>query len=475
MTSAIAVRTHQLSKKYRLFASKRHRLLEALHPWRRAYHREFWALRDVTMEIPRGTTVGILGLNGSGKSTLLQLISSVLQPTAGTVHVEGRVAALLELGAGFNPELTGRENVVLNGTIMGLANDEIAARMESIEQFADIGEFFDQPVRTYSSGMFMRVAFATAIHVDPDVLIIDEALSVGDAKFQEKCYRRFRDFQEAGKTILFVTHDRSVVPRMCNHAILLHKGELIATGEPGRIVDLYAELLTFGQLRSTHARPDARLAALPAGAGSPGQPAPSVAEPPPPPPQHRPPAPSVTIDACAANPLYNRYEHRSGNGRAEIIDFTIRDGQSSNPRTIRTGTRLDIEMRVRFDADITTPNLGLVFNNHEGVVIYGINTAMLKHHVPPARAGDVRIYCFSICVMMSAGDWFLDFCVAESASDLCDYRCALAHLFVIDDMDHVGLARFETTFAELKEPLAPPTREPRTLDGASRTDDTKLS
>jgi len=448
MADAIAVRTESLSKKYRLFASRGDRLKEALHPWRRTYHREFWALRDVSLEIPRGTTVGILGLNGSGKSTLLQIISSVLQPTAGTVHVDGRVAALLELGAGFNPDLTGRENVVLNGTIMGLTRDQIRDRMGSIEDFADIGEFFDQPMRTCSSGMFMRVAFATAIHVDPDVLIIDEALSVGDAKFQEKCFRRFRTFQDAGKTILFVTHDRSAVPRLCNMGVLLHQGQLVATGEPGHIVDLYAEVLTFGEFRGAHAGRDARRAAVAVGDEPGTEPTPLV------PLSARPieaadvPAPGIE-DICAANPLYNRYEHRSGNRHAEIIDFAIRDSVSLNPPMIRTGTRVDIEMKVRFDADVESPILGLVFTNHEGVVVYGINTEMLNCRIPRAEAGSVQAYRFGVCLMMSQGDWFINFCIAESYTELCDHRSALAHLYVIDEQAHVGLVRFETDFSIL--------------------------
>jgi len=439
MADTIAVRIEHLSKKYRLFSSKSHRLLEALDPRRRTYHREFWALRDVTLEIPRGTTVGILGLNGSGKSTLLQIISSVLQPSAGTVQVEGRVAALLELGAGFNPELTGRENVVLNGTIMGLPREQIRERMDSIEDFADVGEFFDQPMRTFSSGMFMRVAFATAIHVDPDVLVIDEALSVGDAKFQEKCFRRFRAFQEAGKTILFVTHDRSAVPRLCNYGVLLHQGQLVAAGDPGHIVDLYAELLTFGELRGAHSGRDARLAAVEASENTA-----SALDSPTPAATPR----ATTDDVCAANPLYNRYEHRSGNRHAEIIDFVIRDGATVNPTTIRTGARLEIEMTVRFDADVEAPIVGLVFTNHEGIVIYGINTEMLKRRILSARIGDVRNYRFGIRVVMSTGNWFLDFAVAESSTELCDQRCALAHLYVLDDAAHVGLARFEADFAD---------------------------
>ena len=187
-------------------------------------------MKDIDLEVPPGHTVGILGLNGSGKSTLLQIVSAVLKPTVGTVTVRGRIAALLELGAGLNPELTGRENVLMNSAMMGFDRDRKLRRMEEIEAFADIGQFFDQPMKTYSSGMYMRVAFASSIFVDPDILIIDEALSVGDGKFAEKCFSRIRKFREDGKTILLVTHDRGTIPRLCDMGVLLHRGRLVESG-----------------------------------------------------------------------------------------------------------------------------------------------------------------------------------------------------------------------------------------------------
>ena len=196
MTDSIAIRIENLSKKYRLFASPRARLKEALHPFGKKYHREFWALKDVSFEVPKGQTLGILGRNGSGKSTLLQIIASVLQPTEGRVEVNGRVSAMLELGAGFNPEFTGRANVMFIGTLMGFSEADMRERLPAIEAFADIGEFIDQPVKTYSTGMFARLAFAAAINVDPDILVVDEILAVGDARFQQKCFRKFQEFQE---------------------------------------------------------------------------------------------------------------------------------------------------------------------------------------------------------------------------------------------------------------------------------------
>src|SRR5437016_1893645 len=200
MTEEVAISVRDVTKKYRLFRSPQEILKEALHPFRKRYHREFWALNGVSFDVAPGQTVGILGRNGSGKSTLLQIIAGIIQATSGEVIVNGRISALLELGAGFNPEFTGRENAHFQAQLMDLSREEIDRRLPEIEAFADIGEFFDQPVKTYSSGMFVRVAFASAINVDPDILIVDEALAVGDAKFQNKCFLKFKEFQGAGKT-----------------------------------------------------------------------------------------------------------------------------------------------------------------------------------------------------------------------------------------------------------------------------------
>jgi len=454
MPGEIAITLQDVSKMYRLFASKGHRLREALHPFRRTYHRQFWALRNITLQIARGHTVGILGLNGSGKSTLLQIIASVLQPTSGTVEVVGRVAALLELGAGFNPELTGRENVFLNGTIMGLSRQEILPRLEAVQAFADIGEFFDQPVRTYSSGMFMRLAFATAIHVDPDILIIDEALSVGDAKFQEKCFRKFREFQEAGKSILFVTHDRSAIPRYCNMGILLHQGELVEVGEPGHVAELYGEILAFGRLRR-------------AGAPSPGREDDGLR--PPDPGAHRTkgqaPDPegvrrpafvrsfldgAPPEDHCQQNPTYNKYEHRFGNGHAAIVDYLIAYGDMPNPTSVYAGGTVDIYTKVLFRQEVASPIAGIIIKNKEGVIGYGVNTEWMKERVGPGRAGKVHCYRFSVQLNLCPGDWFIDMAIAESSTDMCDNRGALAHVYLMEqERQFVGLARLDAQFEEL--------------------------
>lgn len=238
-----AIRIEGLSKVYKLYDKPADRLKESINPFRRKYHRDFYALRDVSFEVKKGETIGIIGKNGSGKSTLLKIITGVLTQSEGTVSVNGKVSALLELGAGFSPELTGIENIYLNGTIMGYTKEETDAKLKGILEFADIGDFAYQPVKTYSSGMFVRLAFASAISVEPDILIVDEALSVGDIAFQAKCYRKFSELQKLGVTIVFVTHSMDSILKFCNRAIVLNKGEKISEGSPREMVDVYKRIL----------------------------------------------------------------------------------------------------------------------------------------------------------------------------------------------------------------------------------------
>lgn len=251
MCSDSAIQVANLSKCYQIYGQPRDRLKQSIYPrvqrlfgrQPRRYFREFWGLKDVSFEVAKGETVGIVGRNGSGKSTLLQLICGTLNPTEGDIRTNGRIAALLELGAGFNPEFTGRENVYLNAAVLGLDRDETDARFGQIEAFADIGDFIDQPVKTYSSGMVVRLAFAVAINVDPQILVVDEALSVGDELFQRKCFSRIEEIRKSGATILFVSHSGGTVVELCDRAMLLDGGEKLAIGEPGQIVGRYQKLL----------------------------------------------------------------------------------------------------------------------------------------------------------------------------------------------------------------------------------------
>jgi lipopolysaccharide transport system ATP-binding protein len=243
MSSEPAIRLTGLGKTYPIYRKPHHRLAQMLSRDKARWYREFPALRDVSLTIARGETVGIVGRNGSGKSTLLQMICGTLTPTAGELQVNGRIAALLELGAGFNPEFTGRENVYLNGSILGVGRDEMEAKFDAIAAFAEIGQFIEQPVKTYSSGMYVRLAFAVAIHVEPEILVVDEALSVGDEGFQRKCFARIDAIRDSGATVLFVSHAAGTVVDLCDRAILLDQGELIAEGTPKHVVGQYQKML----------------------------------------------------------------------------------------------------------------------------------------------------------------------------------------------------------------------------------------
>ena len=235
----IAISVRGLAKTYRLFGHPGDRVKQFLSLGLKQYHREFTALKDVSFDIKKGESVGIIGPNGSGKSTLLQLICGILTPTAGSVHVNGRISALLELGAGFDPEMTGRENVYFSGSVSGFSQPEIDARFPTIADFADIGQFIDQQVRTYSSGMFVRLAFAVASHTDPDILIVDEALSVGDAAFQRKCHERLQQIKASGCTVIYVSHDMQAIASTCSKVLLLSTGFLIEAGAPASVISNY--------------------------------------------------------------------------------------------------------------------------------------------------------------------------------------------------------------------------------------------
>ena len=239
----IAIEVSHVTKQYKLYDKPMDRLKESLGLSRKKRYKEIYALKDVSFNVKRGECVGIIGTNGSGKSTILKIITGVLNPTEGSVAVRGRISALLELGAGFNQEYTGLENIYVNGTVMGFSREEVDARLNDIISFADIGDFINQPVKTYSSGMFVRLAFAVAINIDPEILIVDEALSVGDVFFQAKCYHKFEEFKKAGKTILFVSHDLGSVAKYCDRVVLLNKGHKETEGDSKRVIDIYKQIL----------------------------------------------------------------------------------------------------------------------------------------------------------------------------------------------------------------------------------------
>lgn len=459
-----AIRVRNLTKSYKLYPNRHARIREAFD-WRgRIFHKELHALDDVSFDVPRGATLGILGVNGSGKSTLLQILCRIIPPSAGEMRVDGRIAALIELGAGFNPDSTGRENVVVNGMILGLSQAQVTARTPQIEAFAEIGEFFDQPVKTYSTGMLMRVAFALAISVDPEVLIIDEALAVGDARFQQKCFRRFREIQDSGRTILFVTHDRFSLPRLCTHGAVLHQGRLVHFGDPSAATDVYSEILINGRLGSapagrtpavgndgvaTEEKQEPEKAAH-SGASGPAEAVAGAAL------KHAAVAAAIAAftsnrsgeDRCASNPTYNKNEYRIGDGGAAIVDYLIAIDGRINPTHVNAGSLLSILLRVRFDEVVSEPIIGFAVKAKDGVVVFSTNTSWLRQPVSTCEAGDLRIYRFDFPLHLGANEWFIDVAVARSRIELFDARNAMIMIRCDPHQVGHGLASLKTDFAE---------------------------
>jgi ABC-type polysaccharide/polyol phosphate transport system ATPase subunit len=343
--------------------------------------------------VNRGEVLGILGQNGSGKSTLLQIICSVMQPTEGNVQARGRISALLELGTGFNPEFTGRQNVMLNGSIMGFSRKEMQRRMPEIEAFADIGEFFDQPVKTYSSGMSVRVAFAAAIHIDPEILIVDEALAVGDAKFQHKCYARIEDFKARNKTIILVTHDIGQITAHCDRAILMNKGHLVMDGRPRDVVDRYIETIFGHDEPAPGAKEDA---------GESHQP---ISD-------HQSSLEFVDKKRIEERRSYCKNEVRFGDRRAEILDCAVESGGVWDPAQIDFGAPINIYVKLKYAAEFA-PLFGFGIKTLAGIEVYGSNTYMQHIPVPASRPGTLQKIRFAFSAPLRPGDYFLDVGVAE--------------------------------------------------------------
>jgi ABC-type polysaccharide/polyol phosphate transport system ATPase subunit len=340
-----ALRVEGVSKQYRIYDRPVDRLKESLTRGHWKTHREFWALHDISFEVEAGTTTGIIGPNGSGKSTLLQIITGTLEPTHGTVSHEGRIAALLELGAGFNPEFTGIENVFMNASLMGLSKAETERLLPEIASFAEIGEFIHQPLKMYSSGMYIRLAFAAAIAVSPQILIIDEALSVGDAVFQHRCTRRIKEMQEAGTTILFVSHDPGAIRALCSRAILLHGGRVEADGAPAEVLDRYQKVI----MAQEAAYAEAQLARVQ----------------------------ETTEQAVAAlddDDAALQFTYRHGNLNAEILRVDLLDASQRPVTMVDSGQLVHLRVRVIFHEDLEDPVYGFIIRNRHGINLYGTNT-----------------------------------------------------------------------------------------------------
>lgn len=366
----------------------------------RRYFTPFWSLRDVSLDVSRGECVGILGRNGAGKSTLLQIITGTLTPTTGRVEIEGRVAALLELGSGFNPDFTGMENVYLNASLLGMTRREVDERLDAILAFADIGEFVHRPVKTYSSGMVVRLAFAVQAQIDPDVLIVDEALAVGDAKFQAKCFARLKTLRDRGTSILLVTHSTEQVVIHCDRAILLEGGRKVADGEPRAVANQYLDLLYGRQPSGRGGVPERRAEGAPVLPDLLERFDPDFAT-----------RPEVRFES---RPLYNRYEHRWGDRGAELVDFAVFAEDEPFPHSIRPGAMLTCYVRYRFFDDIQHPIFGVTLKTKEGVTVYGTNTEM----TPPIKPFDTTssvdgVIACRLTLNCAPGDYFLSFGIAS--------------------------------------------------------------
>lgn len=385
MENKKAIQVQHLTKMYKLYDKPSDRLKESLGLSRKKKYREHYALRDVNFDINEGECVGIIGTNGSGKSTILKIITGVLSPTEGEVKVNGRISALLELGAGFNMEYTGLENIYLNGTMIGFTKEEIDARLDDILSFADIGDFIHQPVKMYSSGMFVRLAFAVAINIDPEILIVDEALSVGDVFFQAKCYHKFEEFKNQGKTILIVSHDLSSISKYCDKVVLLNKGQMLDEGNPKEMVDMYKQLLV-------NQDPVKQ-----------GEEAPSSRK---------------ETENWRAGFMVNPDTLEYGDKQAEIVDFVVLDSKGRQSNTIEKGSSFSIKMKIHFHETIQQPIMAFTFKNIQGTEITGTNTLFEEMEVEHSEAGKECIVTFTQEMSLQGGEYLLSFgCTGYKGGD----------------------------------------------------------
>jgi len=392
-----------ISKVYRIYRKPADRLKEALWFGARPLHEDFRALWNVSFEVEPGETMGIVGANGSGKSTLLQILCGILEPTTGRVSREGRVAALLELGAGFNPEFSGRENVFINGEIMGLTRTEIERAMPSIERFAGIGEFMERPVKTYSSGMYVRLAFSTAIHVEPEILVVDEALAVGDAVFANRCVRKLKELQAAGVTIVFVSHDLGLVKQICNRAIFLEDGKIVEQGDPSAVINRYVGTVLEGQ-KAFDVETD-RLQAE-SGSGS------------------------------------DRFEfsHRHGDRVAEIVEVELLDADGKPTRGVGSGDPLSVRVAAKFHAEQPSPMIGMLIRTRNGLDVFGTNTSIEDVKIGPCAAGDSVTVEFSFECWLTPQEYTLTVAAQYSEGYSHDWLDDVITFRVVDARPLAGVA-----------------------------------
>jgi len=385
--SNIAIKVENLSKVYKLYDKPVDRLKEAINPFRKKYHRDFYALKDINFEVARGETIGIIGKNGSGKSTLLKILTGVLTPTEGKVYTSGKVSALLELGTGFNPELTGMENVYFSGALMGYTKEEINKKIDDIVSFADIGEFINQPVKTYSSGMFVRLAFAVAISVDPEILVVDEALAVGDIRFQQKCFRKIKEFKEKRKTIVFVSHDPATVINYCTKALWLKEGQIQGIGEPTDIIRKYTTYMTFG-IETNNGEAN-------------------IIE-------------KMTKDDSEKIQFESTKKCSSfGEGGAEIQGTALYSSETGEKiKMFKGGEHVIFYIKIKINKDITKPLIGFFLNDKYGNKILGLSNHILNIKLGNFTKGKTIIAKFKFDFpLLKNGDYSFSPAIAEGTQE----------------------------------------------------------
>ena len=454
--SEVAIRVDDVSKLYKLYDKPSDRLKESLGLTRKKLYKEHYALHNVSFDVKRGETVGIIGTNGSGKSTILKIITGVLNPSGGHVEIDGRISALLELGAGFNMEYTGIENIYLNGTMIGFSREEIDAKMQDILDFADIGDFVHQPVKTYSSGMFVRLAFAVAINIDPEILIVDEALSVGDVFFQAKCYKKFEDFKKMGKTILFVSHDLGSISKYCDRVVLLNRGKKLAEGTPKEMVSMYKRIMVNQDKAEEIAAHQMDMSSLEEDDEK-----------------------EIKEAACEGqwknhynlNPDVDEY----GNGAAEIEDFAIIDENGNYTNAIVKGTRFRLKSKVKFKQDVHDPIFTYTFKNIQGVAITGTNTMYEKKDVPLAKEGETYVATFEQDMFLQGGEYLLSMsCTGFEGGEHVVYHRLydVANITVISNKNTVGVYDMEPDVAVRLSPAGEAAKQAESLsaDEAAQED-----
>lgn len=397
------ISARHVSKMYRIYPAPQARLWEMLAMGGRTLHREFWALRDVSFDVERGQILGLIGPNGSGKSTLLEILTGILEPTSGRVRSTGRIAALLELGAGFNPEFTGRENVFMNGEIMGLSRAETERDFPKIAAFAEIGDFMDQPVKTYSSGMLVRLAFSAAIHVDPEILVVDEALSVGDAIFSNRCVRKFQELKDRGITVVLVSHDLGLVKLLSDRAILLSQGQMLAEGDPNDVINKYIGMV----LERQKAEPTPT-------------PAPAPAEF----------APTVPLE----------YSFRHGDGRAEVVEAELLNDSGQPVRVVRSGEQVRVRVMARFAEAHDAPMVGMMIRNRIGMDVFGTNTKLEEMSLGPAAAGEVLEVNFAFQCWLAPQEYTITVATQSLDGSSHDWLDDVLVFQVLDDRYTAGVA-----------------------------------